>query len=642
MKITFLTVALLASLITFGQEPVTWKITASRKTDSLYELVVKGNPAKGWHIYADIDTVEGLEPVILKWDNELVLQKEKPKYTSVATSVRDPLFANKRLRIYENEFTFTQSIQINVPAPGLLKITVTGFASNGKEFLPLEEIIEVPLEGGVAVNIQNLKLNSIDLNKPASSCGNIQSTANKSLLAIFMLGLAGGLLALLTPCVFPMIPVTVSVFTGFGKTKKQGVKNGLLYGVSILLIYLLASVPFHLIGNINPQVFNTISTNAWVNLFFFAIFLLFALSFFGVFHIKLPAAIANSTGSKGGIFFMALTLAIVSFSCTGPILGSLLVGSLSSEGGAWQLTAGMGGFGAALALPFALFAMFPGWLKTLPKSGPWMDTVKKSLAFAELALALKFLSNADLVMHWGLLKREVFIAAWMVIALALAVYLFGFFQDKFEGSPRLHVIKEIIAIVALIFAGYLFPGLTNTKYANLKLLSGFPPPLSYSIYHNNDDPDQKGLVPDVINDYDKALALAKAQGKPLLIDFTGWACVNCRKMEEQVWTKPAIAQLIKDKFILVSLYVDDRKKLPAAEQFIFKGKAGDKDIKTIGDKWATLQQENFNQVTQPLYVVLSPEEKLMNNPVGYTPSAEAYSNWLDCGLAAYEKEMSKK
>jgi thiol:disulfide interchange protein DsbD len=289
----------------------------------------------------------------------------------------------------------------------------------------------------------------------------------------------------------------------------------------------------------------------------------------------------------------------------------------------------MGGFGLALAVPFGLFAMFPQWLKKLPKSGGWLNTVKKTLAFVELALAIKFLSNADLVEHWGILKREVFIGLWILIAIGLTLYLFGAFDKK--KLTVLHVagnsIKKQIAygrilfgVVTGLFVLYLIPGVTHTKFANLKLLSGFPPPISYSIYGKK---NVNGLEPDVINDYNKAITLARQQNKPLLIDFTGWACVNCRKMEEQVWTESSVQQMIKDHYILVSLYVDDRKKLP--------------DGKTVGEKWATFQAENFKQVTQPLYVILSPDEKLMNHPVGYTPSGPQYTQWLECGLKAYKQ-----
>ncbi|MCA6449807.1 MAG: thioredoxin family protein, partial [Chitinophagaceae bacterium] len=321
----------------------------------------------------------------------------------------------------------------------------------------------------------------------------------------------------------------------------------------------------------------------------------------------------------------------------GPILGSLLVGSLS--GGAWQLTSGLAGFGLALALPFALFAIFPDWLQSLPKSGGWLDTVKKILAFVEVALAFKFLSNADLVMHWGLLKREVFIGIWILIGAGLTLYLFGILRlpHDYKGM-KIGAGRKALGVLALLFTLYLLPGVTQTQYANLRLLSGFPPPLSYSIYGQN-NVHGKGLEANVVNDYDKALALSKEQNKPILIDFTGWACVNCRKMEENVWTNPDVYNYIRENYILVSLYVDDRKKLPAEQRILnYRTKTGDsKDIITIGDKWATFEAENFNQTTQPLYGILNTREQLMNHPVGYTPDAAEYLKWLQCGKEAFDR-----
>jgi thiol:disulfide interchange protein DsbD len=340
---------------------------------------------------------------------------------------------------------------------------------------------------------------------------------------------------------------------------------------------------------------------------------------------------------------MALTLSIVSFSCTGPILGSLLVTSLAAGGNAFQLTAGLAGFGLALALPFGLFAMFPGWLKRLPRSGDWMDTIKKVLAFIELALAFKFLSNADLVMHWGLLKREIFIAIWIFIAIMLSLYLFGAFDPpkpqffippsvkKNRYSPR-----RPVAALVMLFAIYLLPGLTNSGYASLSLLSGFPPPLSYSVYEKSGGPVHEVPVT-IINDYQKALKLSRDQHKPLLIDFTGWTCINCRKMEELVWSRKEINELIRNNYILVSLYVDDRARLPPEQQFIFKTIDGNsKTIRTQGEKWSTFESENFRHVSQPFYVILSPDEKLLTNPIGYTPDEKDYSRWLHCGLNAFK------
>ena len=385
----------------------------------------------------------------------------------------------------------------------------------------------------------------------------------------------------------------------------------------------------------------------YLNVAFFVIFIVFALSFFGLFEITLPGAVGNTADSKSGvgsivgIFFMALTLAIVSFSCTGPILGSLLAGSLTSDGGATQLTSGMAGFGLALALPFALFAMFPNWLNALPKSGGWLTTVKVVLGFLEVALAFKFLSNADLVMHWGILKRELFIGIWIIVGALLSLYLFGILKFKHEGPiKKLPKVRLILGIITTAFTLYLLPGVTNNpKWNNLSLISGFPPPLYYSIYKQESDCI---LNLNCTRDYYEGLKMAKEQNKPMLIDFTGYACVNCRRMEENVWTKPDVYKLLHDKFIIVSLYVDDKKALPASEQFTYTTKDGlTKDIKTVGDKWATFQTENFKNNSQPWYAVMNTNEELMTHPVGYVPDSKEYLGWLNAGLEAFEQTTKK-
>jgi len=453
----------------------------------------------------------------------------------------------------------------------------------------------------------------------------------------------GGLVALLTPCVFPMIPLTVSFFTKKAQSKKKGIKNAFTYGFFIFLIYVLLSAPFHFIQSLDPEILNNISTNPYLNVLFFVIFIVFALSFFGLYEITLPGSLSSGVDSKAGvgnlagIFFMALTLALVSFSCTGPILGSLLAGSLTADGGAWQLTAGMGGFGLALALPFALFALFPHWLNSLPKSGGWLNTVKVVLGFLELALALKFLSNADLVMHWGILKREVFIGIWIIIFAGLTLYLFGLIKFSHDSPiKKLHPFRIFLGVVVGAFTLYLVPGVTNTKYANLTLISGFPPPLYYSVYKK-----ASNCVLDLncTRDYEEGLKMAKAQNKPMLIDFTGYACVNCRRMEEKVWTKPAVYNLLKEKYIIVSLYVDDKKELPIEQQFTYTNKdGGTKKIVTVGDKWATFETENFRNNAQPWYAVVDAQERLIHHPVGYVEDDVEYLMWLQAGLKAIEDD----
>jgi len=487
-----------------------------------------------------------------------------------------------------------------------------------------------------------LRLSNVDLAAPVIR-GDDEEEKKGSLWWIFLLGFGGGLVALLTPCVFPMIPLTVSFFTKGSEDRKKGTSNAIIYGAFILGIYLLFSIPFHLLGSVNPEIFNEISTNPWLNVFFFVIFIVFAISFFGYFEITLPSSWVNKMDANAsrfggliGIFFMALTLALVSFSCTGPILGSLLAGALTADGGAWQLTAGMGGFGLALALPFALFALFPQWLNSLPRSGSWLNTVKVVLGFVELALAIKFLSNADLVMNWGLLPREVFIGLWIVIGVGLALYLFGLLSFPHDSpNVRPSKVRLGLGVLTTAFVLYLLPGLSNSEWRNLKLLSGFPPPLFYSLYEQESD-CPLGLPCE--HDLSEGFERAKREGKPVMLDFTGKACVNCRKMEENVWPEQGIFDLLNKQFVIVSLYVDDGQDLPKEEQFIFETKTGvKKPIITVGNKWATFQAENFINVSQPLYVLLSPDGKLLTDPIGYTPDEAEYEVFLRRGLEAMQQ-----
>ena len=642
MRALSILLLLVFPIVFWGQSPpIDWKVNALKVDATHYQLNIDATIPEGWILYAANES-EGIEGLVVTWEGGRVAAAGKLENSKAPKRHRDRVFG-KPLYVYNGKVSWQQALRIQGNIPAQLLVTLQGYAARGDEFLPFSLTKLVDFEGGRATAATALLLAGLD--KPLSDCGRTAVEGGNTLFHLFLLGFAGGLIALLTPCVFPMIPVTVSFFTNRAATRRQGISQALLYAGLILGIYVLASIPFFFLSNISPQVFNTISTNAWVNLLFFAVFIFFALSFFGLFEIQLPSSLTNNVGSRGGILFMALTLVTVSFSCTGPILGSLLVGSLSSSGGAWQLTCGMGGFGTALALPFGLFALFPQWLRNLPRSGSWLLTVKKSLAFVELALALKFLSNADLVEHWGLLKREVFIGLWILIAIALGLYLLGVFDKKEADGAALQKLSKgrvVLGIGALLFSLYLLPGLTSTPYARLPLLSGFPPPLSYSIY-NHPSNREKGAEPVIINDYKGALQMAKAQNKPLLIDFTGWACVNCRKMEEGVWTEPAVKQLIEKEFILVSLYVDDRKELPVEAQFLFTNKKGEtRQIRTVGDKWATFQAQNFGQVTQPLYVLLSPQGQLLNTPVGYTSNASEYLSWLQCGVTAFKKRETKQ
>lgn len=633
MKKYFLLILLVAlSTSVFAQTPIQWNVTSTKTGEGVYTLQFSASISKDWKLYGPGQDIEGLASSALQFQDSSILIEKGFTSSSLLQKEQVALFS-KTFDLASKAATWTATIKIpgQVPAKLLGKLLFT--YAKGEEFYPSEPFaFEVPLEGGVVVQ-NRIKLSTIDLNAPIAACNVEQKAPEKtSLWNIFLLGFLGGLVALLTPCVFPMVPLTVSFFTKKAG-ESNGTRNAIIYGFFIFLIYISFSIPFHVLGSVNPTIYNDISTNVWLNLAFFIVFIVFAISFFGYFEITLPSGLANKANARQGsnllgIFFMALTLAIVSFSCTGPILGTLLVGSAAE--GAWPLTAGLAGFGAALGLPFALFAMFPNWLQSLPKSGGWLNTVKVILGFVELALALKFLSNADLVAHWNILPRELFFSIWVVIGLGLFVYLMGWFRFPHDtpgekiGWPR-----KLFALLIMAFTIYLMPGVSNTKYANLSLISGFPPPACYSLYDNPVNCEEP------LKDYEEALALAKKEHKPILIDFTGWACVNCRKMEENVWTDPQVKALM-EKYVLVSLYVDDKQKLPISQQFTYVGKDSvERRIVTVGDKWSTFQTENFNASSQPWYVLLTPDEKLLTPPVGYTPDKKQYANWLQCGLDAF-------
>jgi cytochrome c biogenesis protein CcdA/thioredoxin-related protein len=616
---------------------ITWQAHTEKSGIGEFQIVFNAQVKQGWQLYAPNQDLSGAPSMELSFaDSSLsfklpFITEGKSEKHSVA------LFNNASFILYPGDARFSVPLQIKGTIPARIFGSLNYFYGKEDSFYTGNYTFNAALEGGVNA-ASRIRINSFDLKHPVSPCGD-SGTAGKGLLSIFLLGLLGGFIALLTPCVFPLIPLTVSFFT---KSSSSGKAHAFIYGFFIFLIYVLLSLPFYLLDHVNPEILNTISTSIWLNLFFFLIFVVFAISFFGYFEITLPGSVANSVNSKSGgtsllgIFFMALTLAIVSFSCTGPILGSLLVGALSNNGGAIQLTIGMGGFGLGLALPFAVFALFPGWLGSLPKSGGWLGSVKVVLGFLELAMAIKFLSNADLVEQWGLVKRETFIAFWVIIGVLISLYLMGKIRFPHDSPVKKFSASRIGFLVFFSVATiYLIPGLTNTKAANLTLISGFPPPLCYSVYKNPVN-CAKGVEP--LRDYEQAIDLAKKLNKPVLIDFTGWACVNCRRMEENVWTDPEVRKRMLDSFVVVSLYVDERRLLPAASQTVYTTRDGaQKNIITVGDKWATFQSENFHAVSQPQYALVSPQETILTYTKGYTPKAKDFIAWLDCGLGAFRK-----
>ncbi|MHA7832529.1 MAG: protein-disulfide reductase DsbD family protein [Flagellimonas sp.] len=637
------------------ENPAIWSHEVHKLSDTEYELVFKGKIMDGWHVYSQYTAEGGSLPSEFTFekageDYELIGETEESETIKEYSDIFEV-----EETFFKKEAIFTQKIKLLNPEVN--QISVNLFYQICKEVcLPVDEYFQISLDGsGFVAEETTLDERSsalgaslkVDLkNKQLLNQKEITDSEGKSnLWVIFGLGFIGGLIALLTPCVFPMIPLTVSFFTKQTQNKSKGVANALLYGFFIVLIYFLLSLPFHLFNSVDSQILNTIATNIWLNVFFFIIFVFFAFSFFGYYELTLPSSWANKMDSASskvggglGIFFMALTLAIVSFSCTGPILGGLLGSTTLAEGNvATNLTSGMVGFGLALALPFALFAMFPAWLNSLPKSGGWMTTVKVVLGFLELALAFKFLSNADLVGNWGIFKREIFVGIWVVLFILMTLYLFGIFRFPHDGPKKnLSPARKLTGIASLAFTIYLILGLFNIS--NLKLLSGFPPPSFYSVVETESD-CPLGL--DCFKDFEEGVAYAQEVNKPILLDFTGWACVNCRKMEENVWSDPNVYPILKEDYVLISLYVDDRKELPKSQQFDFKYDSGRiKAIETIGQKWGTFQTINFNAASQPYYVLLSPNLEILNEAVQYV-DVETYEEWLKSGLEKHYLSMNK-
>jgi len=655
MKKIFSLFILLFTLISFSQteeSPAVWQSTINKISNTEYNIVFTANLLQDWHLYSQYNPDGASQPL------EILIPEGKTGYELVGKAIESKTH-KEYSEVWEKEEIFfsdvailTQKIKITDTSLSTVSLQVYGQVCK-EACIQIEELFTFSLSGKklekeiVVLDdkskqlTKNLKLDLKNTSLLKQNTNN--SETDSSLISIFLLGFVGGLLALLTPCVFPMIPLTVSFFTKQSKNKRKGIFNAILYGVFIVVIYILLSVPFHLIDGLDPNILNTISTNIWLNIFFFAILVFFAFSFFGYYEITLPSSWGNkmdSASSVGGIvgtFFMALTLAIISFSCTGPILGSLLAGSLSTVGNpASQLSAGMTGFGVALALPFALFALFPNLLKSLPKSGGWLNTTKVVLGFLELAFAFKFLSNSDLVGHWEILKREIFIGIWIVIFLGLALYILG--KIKFpHDSPikKLSFSRVSFGVLVIAFVIYLVPGTFKTPTWNLNALSGFPPPQFYSIYQQE---SECPLGLNCYKDFDKGLQAAKLSNKPILLDFTGWACVNCRKMEENVWSNPTVYNILQNDYILISLYVDDNEKeLTKAAQFDFKKANGQiKKIKTFSDKWATFQIVNFKNASQPYYVLMNSELEILNTPQQYTDT-ETYKNWLQKGLENFKK-----
>ncbi len=664
------------------KNPVKFKFTINDLGNNQYEAVLNATMEKGWHIYSkDLPEDTGIptEYKVSGKNIELI-----GKFTEVGKKHEEFSEAfGGTIVYYSNTAGFKQKFKLKDPskpadvtseityqtcddrvclAPNTLefnqKVTPTGTTEETAENTKTKEIkdtvkaaevtVVAPANSTVTVtessqlDPKQLKIESIDFERPLTDCGTASTKVKENYWTYLFLGFIGGLIALLTPCVFPMIPLTVSFFTKGTKNKAKGKRDALIYGFFILLIFVLLSVPFHLIDGIAGNIFNRISTSIELNIIFFIIFIFFAGSFFGYYDITLPSSIANRSskaeeaGGMIGIFFMALTLVIVSFSCTGPILGSLLGSAVTGSANVpMLLTFALAGFGLAWAIVFGLLALFPQALQSLPKSGGWMNTVKVVLGFVELALALKFLSKADLVSKVFLIKRELFIAIWIIIAIGLVLYLFGLIRFPHDDKkPKISATRKILGVLGIGFIIYLIQGLIPAERPKLQLLSGILPPLNVSYFHDEKD-GILGMRPE--HDFFKAIELAKQENKPILIDFTGYGCENCRKMEEFVWSEPDILPILQNDVILASLYVDDKEELPEDQKTkIDLGDGQLKKVQTIGDRWSLFQQVNFNNNSQPHYVLITPDGKVINTPVsGYMPK-EDFKQFLECGVNYYK------
>lgn len=662
------------------QNPVHWKFSTNKISDCEYELIFKASIDEGWHLYSlNKAGEEGPNPTTFKFkkngDYELIgkVKQDKP------LKEFDKVF-EMDVEYYKHNATFTQRIKLLTSS----KTKITGkyefqSCTESQCIFPPADSFEFELQGTSACattssvastetvtpdtsNASAVKIDSSAIVKnghPVITESHYEhekpAATSMSWFAIFMAGFIGGFAALLTPCVFPMIPMNVSFFTKQSKTKKQGIRNALTYAVFLIVLYVGLGLGVTII--FGAGALHTLSTNVWFNLAFFALLVVFGASFLGAFEIVLPSSFVNKMDSKAdkgglvGIFFMAFTLALVSFSCTGPIIGTLLVeaaGTGNISGPFW----GMFGFALALALPFGLFAAFPGWLNSLPQSGGWLNSVKVTLGFLELALALKFASNADLVVQAGILTREVFIGLWIVIFGLLGVYLIGGFKTSHDSELKhVSVTRLSFAIVAFFITIYLIPGMWG---APLKLFSGILPPLEYSEsphgfggsgnahtvstaepadkeFGKYMEVNKNGIV-HFKNDYEHALAYAKKVGKPLMVDFTGHACANCRKTEDYVWPDPEVTKRLNNDVVLVSLYVDDKRELDPKDYMTVQWYGKQREITDIGDKFKYLEETLYGQSTQPLYVLLDHNEKPLNPVRGYDPSIPDYIKWMDEGL----------
>ncbi len=644
-------------------EPVKWETSVEKISESEFDLVVTATIDEGWHLYSQSIPDDGPIPTTFSFKGvdgkyELVGKTTEGK----GHEEFDKVF-EMNIKYFENKETFKQRINLLTNDKITIDETVEFMVCNDTNCLPPTEVeLSFIVQGKASTEKVNAIENSGtgEIVENTNTQKDIKATEadtipteekSRSLLGIFIVAFLFGFTALLTPCVFPMIPMTVSFFTKQSKTKAAGIRNAIIYGLSIIIIYVLLGTLVSAI--FGADALNALATNVWFNIIFFLLLIVFAISFLGAFEITLPSSWGTTVDAQAdrggfiGIFFMALALAIVSFSCTGPIVGTLLV-EAASGGNKIGPIVGMLGFSMAIAIPFALFAAFPGWLNSLPKSGGWLNTVKVVLGFLELALAFKFLSNADLVLQLHWLEREVFLAIWIAIFGILALYLFGKIRLPHD-SPTEHISvgRLSLGLIVLTFTLYLIPGLWG---APLKIISGFPPPMKYSEsphgvgYTRSGSTTRKELPEgaeygphDIVSflDYDKGMAYAKEVNKPVLLDFTGHACANCRKMEGLVWSDSKVLKILNNDIVLVSLYVDEKERLPENEQYT--SKTTGKKVKSIGNKWSDFQIKKYKANAQPYYVLLDHKGNNLNKFSAYDTNVKNYLKWLKEGITNFKK-----
>lgn len=651
-------------------KPVVWSTSVEKINDSDFNLIISATIEAGWHLYSQ-NVPEGgpIPTTILIKENEEKFQLIGKPVEGKGHEEFDKVFS-MNIKFFEESASFKQKIRLltndKIKIEGSLEFMVcddtfclppteVDFSFEEIQGVAGEAVTEIVSDAEDKSFLQNTKVLEETAEEDTQEIvGKTKQEKKKSLWTLFILSFFAGFAALLTPCVFPMIPMTVSFFTKQSKTKAIGIRNAILFGVSIVFLYVL-------LGTVVTSVFgadslNALSTNVWFNIIFFLLLIIFAVSFLGAFEITLPSSWGTKVDSRAdkggliGIFFMALALAIVSFSCTGPIVGTALVAAAAQGGTAPVIS--MLGFSLAIALPFSVFAAFPGWMNSLPKSGGWLNTVKVFLGFLELALAFKFLSNADLVMQGHWLEREVFIAIWITIFGALALYLFGKIKLPHDSDlPHISVGRLSLGLVVMTFTIYMIPGLWG---APLKLISGFPPPMHYSessygvgytklseagMGTQIEIPKGAHLGPhDIISflDYEEGMAYAKKINKPVMIDFTGHACVNCRKMEERVWSDSRVLQVLKNDIVLISLYVDDKRTLPVEDQYT--SSINGKKVTTIGKKWSEFQINKYKANAQPYYVLIDHNGANLNEYSAYNPDIEEYLSWLQEGIENFKPD----